>query len=229
MGEYIIVMHPVAPVREHLVFTLAKAGWLVTAPEVAGALERQAQRNGPPVVLIRDGGADDPTLANAIDNPQKGGAPRVLAVLTEEHGPLDRLAHQQLAHADDFLLWPADDAEILLRVGRLAEARAASVHATRSPHQDGARPTRFAGRAAADPRSYRLSGIEREIMRRLEAAHGAVVPIATLANSIAAESPERQMNTLRVHISRLRKKLEQDPRQPSHIVTVRGVGYRLGQ
>ncbi len=31
-----------------------------------------------------------------------------------------------------------------------------------------------------------------------------------------------------VHIANLRRKLGDDPRQPRHILTVRGVGYRMG-
>ena len=34
-------------------------------------------------------------------------------------------------------------------------------------------------------------------------------------------------NTLTVYIKRLREKLERDPQNPSIIVTVRGLGYRL--
>jgi DNA-binding response OmpR family regulator len=36
------------------------------------------------------------------------------------------------------------------------------------------------------------------------------------------------MRTLQVHISWLRRKIEQDPRRPSRLRTVRGVGYRFG-
>ncbi len=227
MGEYVFVIHPVAPVRQHLIYTLAKAGWLVTAPEDA-AVERQAEKNGPPAVLICDGGLDDP-IAEPTYSRQNGGPPRVLAVLTEEESDLGQFAQGHLVDADDFLVWPADDAEILLRVRRLAEARARAWRpAPPRDHGDGTK--HFAGRPDGweENQSNRLSRIEREIMRRLEAASGAVVPIAALADSIAAESPKRQMSTLRVHISRLRKKLELDPRQPRYIVTVRGIGYRLG-
>jgi len=34
-------------------------------------------------------------------------------------------------------------------------------------------------------------------------------------------------DTLRVHVSRLRKKIEPDPKRPRHLLTARGIGYRL--
>ncbi len=34
-------------------------------------------------------------------------------------------------------------------------------------------------------------------------------------------------NTLMVHIRRLRKKLEQDASKPKHLITVKGLGYKL--
>ena len=35
-------------------------------------------------------------------------------------------------------------------------------------------------------------------------------------------------NTLTVYIKRLREKIEEDPTHPEMILTVRGIGYRLG-
>ena len=34
-------------------------------------------------------------------------------------------------------------------------------------------------------------------------------------------------NTMMVHISKLREKIEDDPKLPRHIITVRGLGYKL--
>ena len=44
---------------------------------------------------------------------------------------------------------------------------------------------------------------------------------------MASPTSEQRLNALRVHVSRLRAKLEPEPNQPRYILTVRGVGYRL--
>ena len=36
-------------------------------------------------------------------------------------------------------------------------------------------------------------------------------------------------NAVNVHISRLRNKIEEDPRNPKHVLTVWGIGYKLGE
>ncbi len=36
-------------------------------------------------------------------------------------------------------------------------------------------------------------------------------------------------NAVNVHISRLRNKIEEDPRSPKYVLTVWGIGYKLGQ
>lgn len=36
-------------------------------------------------------------------------------------------------------------------------------------------------------------------------------------------------NTLMVHVRRLREKIEVDPSYPRHLLTVRGLGYRLSE
>jgi DNA-binding response OmpR family regulator len=44
-------------------------------------------------------------------------------------------------------------------------------------------------------------------------------------HGVAFESYERAIDA---HIKNLRKKLEQNPRQPTYIITIYGVGYRFG-
>lgn len=45
-------------------------------------------------------------------------------------------------------------------------------------------------------------------------------------NGMSFESDE---NTITVHISNLREKLEEDSRNPRYLITVRGLGYKLGE
>ena len=39
---------------------------------------------------------------------------------------------------------------------------------------------------------------------------------------------ENDENTIMVHISNLREKIEDDPKQPEYLLTVRGLGYKIG-
>ena len=47
-----------------------------------------------------------------------------------------------------------------------------------------------------------------------------------LFNRILCSDSESEMQTLTVHIKWLREKIEQDPKNPKHIITVWGTGYR---
>lgn len=47
-----------------------------------------------------------------------------------------------------------------------------------------------------------------------------------LFNRIWGSDSESEMQTLTVHIKWLREKIEQDPKNPKHIITVWGTGYR---
>lgn len=55
---------------------------------------------------------------------------------------------------------------------------------------------------------------------------GRAVSKDTLFNKIWGFDSESEQQTLTVHIKWLREKLEDNPKQPKHIITVWGVGYR---
>ena len=56
---------------------------------------------------------------------------------------------------------------------------------------------------------------------------GRVATREVLIDEVWGPSYFGDTKTLDVHIKRLRRKLEVDPSQPRHIVTVRGVGYKF--
>ncbi len=70
---------------------------------------------------------------------------------------------------------------------------------------------------------------EVEILRYLAANDGRAVSREELLNKVwgYARGCGIETRTVDIHIAKLRRKIEPDPAEPTHLVTVRGVGYRL--
>lgn len=56
---------------------------------------------------------------------------------------------------------------------------------------------------------------------------GRVFTKKKLYNVVWQEAYLYDDNTVMVHLSRLRTKIEDDPKQPLHLLTIRGIGYKL--
>jgi two-component system, OmpR family, KDP operon response regulator KdpE len=72
-----------------------------------------------------------------------------------------------------------------------------------------------------------LTPTEYELLRLLVAHAGRVLTHGQILKQIWGTAYAEQQNVLRVNISNLRQKIEEDPSRPRHIVTELGVGYRL--
>lgn len=139
----------------------------------------------------------------------------------------DRLAGLSTG-VDDYLTKPFDPRELLLRVSSILRRTAAPppVRSEAEPESVRFGPYHFhlgRGELRLGEEHQRLTEREREILRVLAAANGETVPREALAEQGSA-SNER---TIDVQINRLRRKIEEDPGNPIHLQTVRGVGYKL--
>jgi len=72
-----------------------------------------------------------------------------------------------------------------------------------------------------------LTYVEFELLRTLAANPGRVFSRSALLEALWGSSDFRDPRTIDVHIRHLREKIEEDPREPEFIFTVRGVGYRF--
>ena len=72
-----------------------------------------------------------------------------------------------------------------------------------------------------------LTPMEYKILARLMKSPGRIYTKVQLYESICGEYFESDDNTIMVHISRIREKIEDDPKRPFHLITVRGVGYKF--
>ncbi len=75
--------------------------------------------------------------------------------------------------------------------------------------------------------SIPLTSTELKILIKLMSSPGRVYTKAQLYACINGEFFETDDNTMMVHISNLREKIEDDPKNPKYIKTIRGLGYKI--
>ena len=72
-----------------------------------------------------------------------------------------------------------------------------------------------------------LTPMEYKILATFMKNPGRVMTKVQIYENISGEYFESDDNTMMVHISKLREKIEDDPKQPRYIKTVRGIGYKI--
>jgi two-component system KDP operon response regulator KdpE len=72
-----------------------------------------------------------------------------------------------------------------------------------------------------------LTPTEYGLLRVMASHQGRVLTHRQLLREVWGPAYEQDTHLLRVHMSNLRQKLEQDPARPAYIITEAGVGYRF--
>lgn len=135
----------------------------------------------------------------------------------------DRIAGLE-AGADDYLPKPFEPRELLLRLHALMRRRPKPTGQAEK-FRIGSWVFDAAEEALIDGNNLvRLSAAEVKLLQVLGAQPGVVIAREVLAEKCAIEGGERAID---VQITRLRRKMNDDPRAPSGIQTVRGKGYLL--
>ncbi len=145
-----------------------------------------------------------------------------ILLLTARGLPEDRIEGLERG-ADDYLSKPFEPRELLLRITALLR-RAQPIKRDRQLMQFG--DTTFEpgrGELRREGQLVKLTAGELALLRVLAAKPGEAISRTALAEQ--TETPmERSID---VQITRIRKKIEDDPRTPIYLQTVRGVGYML--
>lgn len=129
--------------------------------------------------------------------------------------------------ADDYILKPFSATELMARVRAvLRRAQSPVSPSGQSIFRHGDLRVDFArAEVFRDDKIIYLSATEYRVLLQLVQAVGRVVPSDVLLKDVWGEEYTEDKEILWVSISRLRQKLEDDPRNPVHIVTKSGVGY----
>jgi two-component system, OmpR family, response regulator len=152
-----------------------------------------------------------------------------IIMLTAKTEEIDKVLGLELG-ADDYITKPFSVREFRSRVKAVLR-RAALAHSNEQfeePIQQGDLLIDFERRqveARGDP--VRLTYVEFEVLAALARNPGRVFSRTMLLERVWGDSSYRDPRTIDVHIRHLREKLEEEPKHPEMILTVRGVGYRF--
>jgi two-component system phosphate regulon response regulator OmpR len=134
------------------------------------------------------------------------------------------------AGADDYLAKPFEPKELLLRINAILrrmpdpepEATAPKVLQLGTVHFDIERSELLQGNE-----TVRLTATEVQLMRIFSENLREPVSRAKLVEELGRDRGQAQERAVDVQITRLRRKIEADPKQPRYLQTVRGEGYML--
>lgn len=155
-----------------------------------------------------------------------------ILMLTAKGETQDRIAGLE-AGADDYLSKPFEPKELLLRINAILR-RVPQVTTPELPKVLTLGPVRYdidRGELWQGDQLVRLTATESQLMRIFAARPGEAVTrqqlVDDLGRGASADGGGAQERAVDVQITRLRRKIETDPRQPRYLQTVRGAGYML--
>jgi len=206
---------------------LMRQGYLVTvARDAAQARRLLAGLDFDLIVLdVMMPGEDGVALTRALR--AERATPILLLTAKGETG--DRIVGLE-AGADDYLPKPFEPKELLLRISAVLRRVPAEARPTPGPKVLALGPVRYdveRGELWRGGDPVRLTATELALMRIFAARPGEALSRHEVVTQLGRDGAAAQERAVDVQITRLRRKIEADPRQPRYLQTVRGSGYML--
>lgn len=229
-SPHLLVVDDDERIRDLLARYLKRNGFLIsTARDAAHARRLLTGLEFDMIVLdVMMPGEDGISLTRSLR--QQMGTPILL--LTARDETKDRIAGLE-AGADDYLVKPFEPKELLLRINAILRRMPEPETVAAKPKVLSLGRVRYdidRGEMRDTDGVVRLTATEVQLMRIFSARPGEPISRMTLVEELgrgAGKDGQAQERAVDVQITRLRRKIEDDPKQPRYLQTVRGEGYML--
>lgn len=226
-GAHILIVDDDERIRTLLARFMVKNGYLVSKARDAAHARRLLQGLEFDLLIVdvmmpgEDGFSLTKDLRLSLATP--------IMLLTARGDAEDRIKGLE-AGADDYLPKPFEPKELLLRVNAILRRVPKDITKPTPPRtlQMGAfRYDISRSELWQGDESIRLTSTETSLMRVFAAAPNAAVSRKRLVEELGQGDSSANERAIDVQITRLRRKIEADPKQPRYLQTVRGAGYML--
>ncbi|GAA6188658.1 response regulator [Litorivita sp. NS0012-18] len=227
LAPHLLIVDDDERIRGLLQKFLTRHGFLVTAARDAAHARRiLAGLEFDLIVLdVMMPGEDGVALTRALSKT----LPTPILLLTAKGETSERIEGLE-AGADDYLAKPFEPKELLLRINAILRRMPEQAPPDLAPKLLLLGPVRYdieRGELWRGDELVRLTATESQLMKIFAARAGEAISRSALVEDLGRDGDSAQERAVDVQITRLRRKIETDPKQPRYLQTVRGEGYML--
>ena len=222
----ILIVEDEQPIREMITFALGAAGYTtVEAADARAALALIAERV--PDLILLDWmlpGASGLELARRLKKDELTRDVPVI-MLTARAEEEDKI-HGLESGADDYVTKPFSPRELAARIKAVLR-RGSGQGSDEAFEADGLRLEPLSHRVTAREQTVDIGPTEYRLLYHLVQNAGYVMTHEMLLTRVWGPEYHDETHYLRLYVTYLRQKIEEDPANPKYILTERGVGYRF--
>ena len=227
LDAHLLIVDDDERIRELLKKFLVRNGFLVTsARDAAHARRVLSGLDFDLIVLdVMMPGEDGISLTRALRAERE----TPILLLTARGETENRIAGLE-AGADDYLPKPFEPKELLLRINAILRRMPETPAQATAPKFLHLGPVRYdieRGEMWQGDQLVRLTATESQLMKIFSAKPGEAFTRSRLVEDLGRDRGQAQERAVDVQITRLRRKIESNPKQPRYLQTVRGAGYML--
>ena len=221
----ILVVEDETSFSEALVFLLQKEGFEVTVADDGSRAVAEFDRTGADLVLLdlMLPGLSGTEVCRQIRT--RSSVPIIM--LTAKDSEIDKVVGLELG-ADDYVTKPYSSRELIARIRAVLRRQSDFEDPEDSVlNVAGVRMDVERHEVSVDGERIQLPLKEFELLEILLRNAGRVLTRIQLIDRVWGSDYVGDTKTLDVHVKRLRSKIEQDPANPIHLITLRGLGYKF--